>query len=145
MRLTVLMNEHVVVRHGELQTAQTPVLAGVNDSRAHHFDPALRSDPRQALLGAPPDAPVRVLLAHQPRSAQAPLAAGFDLLLSGHTHDGQFWPWNLFVPLQQPFTAALNRLQNLWGYTSRGTGYWGPPRRFGAPSEITALRLVLAN
>jgi predicted MPP superfamily phosphohydrolase len=46
--------------------------------------------------------------------------------------------------MQQPFTAGLNRLQSLWVYTSRGTGYWGPPKRFGAPSEITALRLVVA-
>jgi hypothetical protein len=70
--------------------------------------------------------------------------AGFDLQLSGHTHGGQFWPWNFFVCLQQPFTAGLHRLQNLWIYTSRGTGYWGPPKRFGAPSEITHLRLVPA-
>ena len=83
-----------------------------------------------------------VLLAHQPRSAAAAALAGFDLQLSGHTHVGQFWPWNLLVPLQQPFTAGLNQLHNLWVYTSRGTGYWGPPKRFGAPSEITALRLV---
>ena len=54
------------------------------------------------------------------------------------------WPWNLFVPLQQPFTAGLRKLQDLWVYTSRGTGYWGPPKRFGAPSEITLLRLVAA-
>jgi len=86
-----------------------------------------------------------VLLAHQPRSAPAAASAGFDLQISGHTHGGQFWPWNLFVPLQQPFTAGLNRLQSLWVYTSRGTGYWGPPKRFGAPSEITLLRLVAAK
>ena len=135
--LTVLMNEHVVL-DGAL------VLAGVADYSAHHFDPTHRSDPAQALHGAPPAALVRVLLAHQPRSAQAAADAGFDLQLSGHTHGGQFWPWNLFVPLQQPFTAGLNRLQKLWVYTSRGTGYWGPPKRFGAPSEITALRLVAA-
>jgi hypothetical protein len=49
------------------------------------------------------------------------------------------------VPLQQPFTAGLNKLDSLWVYTSRGTGYWGPPKRFGAPSEITALRLVAAE
>ena len=53
-------------------------------------------------------------------------------------------PWNLFVRLQQPFTAGLHRLRDLWVYTSRGTGYWGPPKRFGAPSEITRLRLVPA-
>jgi uncharacterized protein len=151
--LTVLMNEHVVLYHGtgsavdaqdDSQTVAPLVLAGVNDFTAHHFDPAHRSDPALALLGAPASALVRVLLAHQPRSAQAAADAGFDLQLSGHTHGGQFWPWNLFVPLQQPFTAGLNRLNALWVYTSRGTGYWGPPKRFGAPSEITALRLVAA-
>ena len=136
--LRVLMNEHVVVRHEGAEV----VVAGVTDFSAHHFDPAQRSDPQAALAGAPKGP--RVLLAHQPRSAEAAERAGFDLQLSGHTHGGQFWPWNLFVPLQQPFTAGLNRLRRLWVYTSRGTGYWGPPKRFGAPSEITRLRLVAA-
>jgi len=85
-----------------------------------------------------------VLLAHQPRSAPAARAAGFDLQLSGHTHGGQFLPWNFLVRLQQPFTAGLARLGKLWVYTSRGTGYWGPPLRLGAPSEITLLTLVAA-
>ena len=75
-------------------------------------------------------------------SAEAAAAAGFDLQLSGHTHGGQFWPWNLFVRLQQPFTAGLNRLGGMWIYINRGTGYWGPPMRFGVPSEITLIRLV---
>ena len=70
--------------------------------------------------------------------------AGYALYLAGHTHGGQFFPWNLFVPLQQPFTAGLNRLKTMWVYTSRGTGYWGPPKRFGAPSEITRVRLIAA-
>ncbi|HUG25521.1 metallophosphoesterase [Piscinibacter sp.] len=136
----VLQNEHVVLRHGSAAL----LVAGVNDYGAHHFDPAQRSDPQAALAGAPPDTSVRVLLAHQPRSAEAAERAGYHLQLSGHTHGGQFWPWNLFVPLQQPFTAGLHRLGGLWVYTSRGTGYWGPPKRFGAPSEITRLRLIAA-
>lgn len=134
----VLMNEHVVLRHGDAGL----VLAGVADTSAHHFNPRHRSDPQRAMHGAPADAGVRVLLAHQPRSAAAAAQAGFDVQLSGHTHGGQYWPWNLFVPLQQPYTAGLYRLQRLWVYVSRGTGYWGPPVRFGAPSEITRLRLV---
>ena len=138
--LRVLMNEHVVVRHDGAEM----IVAGVTDFSAHQFDPAQRSDPLAALAGAPAAAGTRVLLAHQPRSAEAAERAGFQLQLSGHTHGGQFWPWNLFVPLQQPFTAGLNRLRRLWVYTSRGTGYWGPPKRFGAPSEITRLRLVAA-
>ncbi len=135
--LRVLLNEHVVIEHGGARL----VLAGVTDYSAHAFDPAQRSDPHAALLGSPDGVP-RILLAHQPRSAHAAAEAGFDLQLSGHTHGGQFWPWNLFVSLQQPFTAGLHRLGRLTVYTSRGTGYWGPPKRFGAPSEISVLRLV---
>jgi predicted MPP superfamily phosphohydrolase len=138
--LTVLKNEHVVLRHdGALL-----VLAGVNDFGAQHFDPAQRSDPAAALHGAPPNAGARILLAHQPRSAPDASDAGFDLQICGHTHGGQFWPWNFFVRYFQPFTAGLHRLKNLWVYVSRGTGYWGPPNRFGVPSEITRLRLVPA-
>ena len=67
------------------------------------------------------------------------------LVAAGHTHGGQFLPWTWFVPLQQPFTAGLHRLRQLWVYTSRGTGYWGPPLRLGAPSEIALIRLVRAG
>jgi uncharacterized protein len=136
----VLLNEHVVLRH----EGASLLIAGVTDYSAHRFDPTQRSDPQTALAGAPPELRPRVLLAHQPRTAAAAADAGFDLQLSGHTHGGQFWPWNLFVRLQQPFTAGLNRLGRLWVYTSRGSGYWGPPKRLGVPSEIARVRLVQA-
>jgi predicted MPP superfamily phosphohydrolase len=126
--IRVLMNEHVLLAHDGARL----VMAGVTDPMAHHVEPADRSDPP------------RVLLAHQPRSAEGAAEAGFDLQLSGHTHGGQIWPFNFFVPLQQPYTAGLHRLRQLWVYTSRGTGYWGPPLRLGAPSEITLVRLVPA-
>ena len=144
--LRVLLNEHVVLRHGAAGAGDDGgsaiVVAGVTDPSAHHYDTAQRSDPRAALAGAPAGAGLRLLLAHQPRSAPAAADAGFQLQLSGHTHGGKFLPWNFFVRLQQPFTAGLHRWRQLWVYTSRGTGYWGPPKRFGAPSEITRLRLV---
>lgn len=138
--LRVLMNEHVVLQHEGSQV----VVAGVTDFNAGHFDESHRSDPAAAIAGAPAGAGVNVLLAHQPRSAFAAHAAGYDLQLSGHTHGGQFLPWNFFVRFQQPFTAGLHRLGELWVYVSRGTGYWGPPKRLGAPSEITRLTLVPA-
>jgi len=136
----VLLNEHVVLRHRDAKL----VLAGVTDYSAHHYHATHRSDPAAALAGAPGDAALRVLLAHQPASAFDASRAGFDLQLSGHTHGGQFVPWNWFVRFWQPFTAGLHRLGRLWVYVSRGTGYWGPPKRLGAPSEITRLRLVAA-
>jgi predicted MPP superfamily phosphohydrolase len=139
--LRVLKNEHVVLKHD----GASLILAGVTDYSAHHFDPAQRSDPAAALYGAPIDAGAKVLLAHQPSSAEAAANAGFDVQISGHTHGGQFWPWNLFVHFFQPFSSGLHRLKNLWIYVSRGTGYWGPPNRFGVPSEITRIRLVPAT
>ncbi|HSV34877.1 MAG TPA: metallophosphoesterase, partial [Ramlibacter sp.] len=136
--IRVLLNEHVVIERDSAQL----VLAGVADFSAGYFEESHRSDPQAALAGAPNSAGARVLLAHQPRSAPAAASAGFDLQLSGHTHGGQFLPWTYFVRFQQPFTAGLHRVGRMWVYVSRGTGYWGPPKRFGAPSEITQVRLV---
>jgi predicted MPP superfamily phosphohydrolase len=138
--LTVLKNQHVLLMHDGAPL----LLAGVTDFSAHHFDPAERSDPATALDGASTALLPRILLAHQPSSAAAAEAAGYDLQISGHTHGGQFWPWNLLVGYFQPFTAGLHRLGHLRVYVSRGTGYWGPPNRFIVPAEITRLRLVAA-
>ncbi|MEO6626803.1 MAG: metallophosphoesterase [Burkholderiaceae bacterium] len=149
--IDVLLNEHRVLQHdagGGPETAGAPVapatlvVAGVTDYGARQFDESQRSDPVAALAGAPANSGLRLLLAHQPRSAPAASQAGFDLQISGHTHGGQFWPWMYFVRLQQPFTAGLGKLGKMWVYTNRGTGYWGPPQRFGVSSEITHLRLV---
>ena len=138
--LRTLMNEHVVVEHDGARL----VVAGVNDFSATRLDLANGSDPEAAQSGSPDGVP-KILLAHQPRSAPGAVEAGFDVQLSGHTHGGQFWPWNHFVRMQQPYTAGLHRLGRLWVYTSRGTGYWGPPKRFGAPSEITLIKLSAAT
>jgi predicted MPP superfamily phosphohydrolase len=135
----VLLNEHVILLHHHAPI----VLAGVTDFSAASYDTSHRTDVALAITGAP-RAAIKVLLAHQPRSATEAEAAGFDLQISGHTHGGQFLPWNFFVRFQQPFTAGLHRVKDMLIYISRGTGYWGPPKRFGAPSEITLLRLVPA-
>ncbi len=137
--LRTLMNEHVVIDHDGTRL----IVAGVNDYSARRVDTTHGSDADAALAGSPAGV-AKILLAHQPRSAAAAEQAGFDLQLSGHTHGGQFWPWNYFVRMQQPFVAGLHRLGHLWVYTSRGTGYWGPPKRFGAPSEITLIKLSKA-
>lgn len=132
----VLLNEHRLVtgNGGRL------VVAGITDPRAESFVPAQRSDPFKALAGAPA-ADVRILLAHQPKSFFEAARAGIDLQISGHTHGGQFFPWNLVVGLFQPFVAGLFQQGPAQLYVSRGTGFWGPPLRIGAPSEITLIRL----
>ena len=137
--VTVLVNEHRVIDHDGAKL----VLAGVPDVSAGGMVAAHASDPAKAREGAPEGCPT-ILLAHQPRSIYAAAEAGYDLMISGHTHGGQYFPMNLLVYLAQPYVAGLERHADTWIYVSRGTGYWGPPVRVGAPHEITLLRLVAA-
>ena len=133
---TVLNNEHRVIRRG----AGSMLIAGVTDFNGGQFLESHTSDPDKAREGAPP-CDVAVLLAHQPRSIFRAARAGYDIMVSGHTHGGQYFPWNYFVRLQQPYTSGLHRHNGTWIYVSRGSGYWGPPLRCGVPSEITVITL----
>ncbi|NJQ03135.1 metallophosphoesterase [Streptomyces zingiberis] len=133
-----LRNRHLLLERG----GDTLVVAGVDDVTAGSSGlPGHRAHLAGALEGADPELPV-LLLAHQPKFVDRAAAAGVDLQLSGHTHGGQIWPFHHLVGLDQPALAGLShhgartRL-----YTSRGTGFWGPPFRVFAPSEITLLVL----
>jgi len=137
--ITVLHNEHRVVSRG----GDALVVAGVTDLQGGQFDASHACRPDVALSGAPEGAP-KVLLAHQPRVASLAQGLGVDLQLSGHTHGGQIFPFMFFVRLQQPVVSGLKKLFGTWVYTSRGTGYWGPPLRVGPAPEITEITLVAA-
>jgi predicted MPP superfamily phosphohydrolase len=117
-------------------------LAGVDDYNAHGF-PGHGADLARAVDGRDPTREL-VLLAHQPREVKRAAEHGVGLQLSGHTHGGQIWPWSYAVYLQQPYVAGLVRHKSTQLYVSRGTGYWGPPMRLGAPAEITRIRLRAA-
>ncbi|MFE8938632.1 metallophosphoesterase [Streptomyces sp. NPDC007872] len=133
-----LRNRHLLLERG----GDTLVVAGVDDVTAESSGLAgHRAHLAGALRGADPDLPV-LLLAHQPKFVDRAAAAGIDLQLSGHTHGGQIWPFHHLVRLDQPAVAGLSRhgARTLL-YTSRGTGFWGPPFRVFAPSEITLLVL----
>ncbi|KAF0846494.1 metallophosphoesterase [Nocardia caishijiensis] len=131
-----LHNEHrTLTRDGDRL-----VIAGIDDPTGRGL-PGHGPDLPAALAGAEPDLPV-VLLAHQPRQIADAVAAGVALQISGHTHGGQIWPFHYLVRLEQPVVAGLSRhANNTQLYTSRGTGFWGPPLRVFAPSEITVLVL----
>jgi predicted MPP superfamily phosphohydrolase len=135
--LTVLINEHRILEHDGGRV----LVAGVTDYRAGSRMPGHASDPEGAIADAEAS-DVKVLLAHQPRSAFAAQRAGFDLQVSGHTHGGQYFPVNLIAYLVQPFFRGLNKHDSMWIYTSAGTGFWGPPLRAGVPAEIAVVRLV---
>ena len=84
------------------------------------------------------------MLLHDPGGFRQLPEGEFDLVFSGHTHGGQIFPWNLFVRLDQPYVSGLDRHLDTMIYVSRGTGFWGPPMRVGAPSEIALVELVRA-
>ncbi len=131
-------NRHVVVERG----GHRLIVAGVDDRTAATSGiPGHHADHDAALDGADPALPV-LLLAHQPRQIDRAVTYGIDLQLSGHTHGGQIWPFHYMVRLDQPVVAGLSRHgERTQLYTSRGTGFWGPPFRVFAPSEITLLTL----
>ncbi|KKD07707.1 metallophosphoesterase [Streptomyces sp. WM6386] len=133
-----LRNRHLLLERG----GDTLVVAGVDDVTAESSGLAgHRAHLAGALDGADPDLPV-LLLAHQPKFVDRAADAGIDLQLSGHTHGGQIWPFHHLVRIDQPALAGLSHhgTRTLL-YTSRGTGFWGPPFRIFAPSEITLLVL----
>jgi predicted MPP superfamily phosphohydrolase len=134
--LTVLLNEYRSIEHH----GSTLHLGGVVDPAAA----ALGQKPRpDQALG--PDG-LRILLAHNPKLASQGAAQGFDLMLSGHTHAGQFYPWNLAVRLvHAPHVVGLSREEKMWVYVNPGTGSWGPPIRLGTRPELTLIRLIRAQ
>jgi predicted MPP superfamily phosphohydrolase len=131
-----LHNRHVLVERG----GDRLIVAGVDDRTAAGSGvPGHHADHAAALAGTDPELPV-LLLAHQPQQVAGAVAHGVDLQLSGHTHGGQMWPFHYLVRIDQPVLQGLSRHgARTQLYTSRGTGFWGPPFRIFAPSEITLI------
>ncbi|AXB43394.1 metallophosphoesterase [Amycolatopsis albispora] len=131
-----LHNRHITVGRG----GDSLVVAGIDDATAlaSGLD-GHGAELDKALDGAPADTPV-LLLAHQPKQI-AETAGRVDLQLSGHTHGGQIWPFHYLVRTDQPVLHGLSQHGPTQLYTSRGAGFWGPPLRVFAPSEITLLTL----
>ncbi len=136
--IRVLRNERVSVG----DEAASFDLAGVDDWSAARHGAGHGADLTRALRGRDESREV-VLLAHQPKAVAEAARRGVGLVLSGHTHGGQLWPFSYLVALDQPILAGLHRVGETWAYVSEGTGYWGPPMRLGTRAEIT--RLVLSR
>jgi hypothetical protein len=135
----VLRNERVSLGDGE----HSFDLAGVDDWTAARFGSGHGPNLDKALEGRDASREL-VLLAHQPKQIREAAEKGVGLQISGHTHGGQIFPWHALVKLDQPYLAGLSKHGDTQIYVSRGTGYWGPPIRVGAPSEITLLEIARA-
>lgn len=132
----ILLNQNQILTVGKAKL----LMAGVTDLTAGRMNKSHQTDPKRAMIGGE-NCDYKILLAHQPNSIYEANEAGFQLQISGHTHGGQFFPGNILIYFAQKFVSGLHQYKNSLIYVSRGTGYWGPPFRLGAPSEISILKL----
>jgi predicted MPP superfamily phosphohydrolase len=122
-----------------VEVAPGLVLAGVDDLTTHkrrrlHGDPVGR-----ALARRQPGA--TILLSHTPWEAERAAGEGVDLMLSGHTHGGQIWPFGYLVRTVYPLLAGRYDVAGMTVIVSRGTGTWGPRMRLWHRGEIVKVVL----
>ncbi|MCW8825856.1 MAG: metallophosphoesterase [Gammaproteobacteria bacterium] len=134
-----LTNQNIVLgnEHGKFN------LVGINDLVGERIG-IMPHDVEAAYDGLDPTR-ATIVLSHQPKSISLVEGKRCDLMLSGHTHGGQIFPFGLLVKLDQPYLAGLySHTDEQQIFVSRGTGYWGPPLRVLAPSEISRIVITSA-
>lgn len=135
--------EIIVLRNTNKQIANIN-LAGVYDVVGKRLDHKFKPDVKAALKGVDEKLPT-ILLAHQPKQLNYLENENIDLVLSGHTHAGQIFPFNFLVKLDQPYVYGLHKhSEKTQIYITSGAGFWGPPIRFLAPAEIANITLEKA-
>lgn len=135
--IKVLNNETVKIKEQDAFF----YLSGVPDKESKNFGQKFAADFQKTFTGLKEDS-IKILMAHQPIDVKKASQYHVDLVLSGHTHGGQIWPFNYLVYLQQPYLKGLYRYKNTQLYVNQGTGSWGPPMRLGSVNEITEIILT---
>jgi uncharacterized protein len=130
-----------VLREAGVNVAGVINIAGVDDPTAGAFGLAKPISETELLRGLSRER-FTVLLKHRP-VIEKNSVGHFDLQLSGHTHNGQIFPFNFIVQRSYPLiTGYFNIPNDAHLYVSRGTGTWGPPIRFLSSPEITVIDLI---
>ena len=128
-----------LLRNGWTEVRPGLVIAGVDDLTTRRRKGQGGDPISQALVGRPPAA--TILLSHTPWQAERAAKAGVGLMLSGHTHGGQIWPFGYLVRSRYPLLEGRYEVDGMTVIVCRGTGTWGPRMRLWRPSEM--LRVTL--
>lgn len=115
-------------------------ISGIPDLQNAGGHPLLMVDMERTLDGST-EGNYRILLSHRPDAREYTKDGVFDLQLSGHTHGGQIFPFHILAARSNRYLAGSYRDNEMDIYVSRGAGYWGPPLRLLAPSEITLIKI----
>jgi len=140
-------HEHYGLTGAPMEEAGVKVLRNALASPAPGLVLAGRADAGRRLGRAawnlPQDRPAGalVLLSHRPNQLEPAARAGVGLMLSGHTHAGQIWPFGYLVQRVYPVPAGRAQVEGMTLIVSRGTGTWGPRMRLWQRGEISCIRL----
>jgi hypothetical protein len=129
-----------LLRNGWAEVRPGVVLSGVDDLTSRRRKGQGGDPISQALVGRPPGA--TILLSHTPWQAERAAKAGVGLMLSGHTHGGQIWPFDYLVRNRYPLLEGRYEVNGMTVIVCRGTGTWGPRMRLWRPSEILRVTLL---
>ncbi len=128
--ITLLENASTVLANGvQVVGLKDIVTAGVTEKEV-----------TEVLAPLPKEKPT-ILLSHTPKYAEVAAANGADLMFSGHTHNGQIWPFKYLVRLQFPRVYGLFDVDNMKFYITSGMFYWGIPLRFLTSAEIPIIEV----
>ncbi|RLE21832.1 MAG: hypothetical protein DRJ65_15180 [Acidobacteria bacterium] len=130
-----------LLENRNIEVAPGVFLAAVPDDRGASQTGHPRADLPATLDGVPQGASI-VLLQHSPGDEELANQLGVDLMLNGHTHGGQIWPFNLLVAGPYPHYAGVRRIGPMVQVVSRGAGLWGPPMRLFAPADVVLVTLT---
>ena len=132
-------NGFTVLRNAWAEVDAGLVIAGVDDLTNGRRNGSGSKALHQALADRPAGA--LILLSHSPLYGDVASQQGVGLMLSGHTHGGQIWPFGTLVQQRYPLLKGLYQLGDMSAIVGRGTGTWGPRMRLWSPAEI--LRVTL--
>jgi predicted MPP superfamily phosphohydrolase len=130
----------IVLRDQRLTLDSGVVIMGREDRVAQRFGKPPRAGLEYLTRMLKPET-VKILVDHQPMAAKEFEGWNLDLILSGHTHDGQMWPFSFITPFVFEHAIGLRRVGRTWQYVSPGFGTWGPPIRIGRRPEVAGFVL----
>ena len=134
MGFEVLFNKGVTV-------ANDIFIAGIPDAFTANSNPSLNVNFSHSLAGSNQQQ-YKILLSHNPELANSISSFNFQMMLSGHTHGGQIFPFHIFVKKANQYLSGDYDVNGIKLHVSNGAGTWGPNMRLFAPSEITVIDLI---
>jgi predicted MPP superfamily phosphohydrolase len=133
--MNIIGGTAVIPLRNELADLEDIQIIGIDDKEHdHQVETVLRSTVID-------QSKFSIVMYHRPTGFEYAAEKGIDLMVCGHTHNGQIWPFNYVVKSRFPRVKGVHRIGQSTLVVSMGSGFWGPPMRLGSRTEIYVIRL----